>query len=314
MKYLYLIITTVFFTSTGFGQTFNFDFSTSTEGWIGGFSDLPRNQEIFYELDFQWSALPTPLNTAQNSLYISGNNHSDDLFMFIKKKITGLQPNTTYTIAFNIEFASIYPTNGVGVGGAPGEGVTMKAGATLIEPDTIDGTMAPGNPELIMNIDKANQIQPGLDMDTIGHVGVADTTTVYALKSNNNLSHLFSITTDSTGEVWLIIGTDSGFEATTSLYYNKIDVTFSTVTSIQETDLNKHNSVLIFPNPTTGNFKVNSEYDISKIEVYSMTGQLIETITLANENISLNLSNGTYILKSYTTTSKVFNQKILISK
>lgn len=38
---------------------------------------------------------------------------------------------------FSIEFASNVPTNAVGIGGAPGEGVTMKAGATLEEPVAI---------------------------------------------------------------------------------------------------------------------------------------------------------------------------------
>jgi uncharacterized protein (TIGR02145 family) len=210
-------------------QTFSYSFSTDQEGWTHGFSDYPIGEEDFYELDFYWSPLPQPLNTDENSLYITGNNHSDDLFMFIKKQITGLSPNTTYQITIEVEFASIYMTNGMGVGGAPGEGVTMKAGATLYEPDTINGFDYLGYDGWIMNLDKCNQTCPGPDMDTIGHVGVADTTTVYTLKTNNNISHPFTITTDDNGTVWIIIGTDSGFEATTSLYYNQINIVFTSL-------------------------------------------------------------------------------------
>jgi hypothetical protein len=63
-------------------------------------------------------------------------------------------------------------------------------------------------------------------MYNIGTIGVSDNTTQYTQISRNNNSRLFSITTNSSGEVWIIIGTDSGFEARTELYYNKITITF----------------------------------------------------------------------------------------
>ena len=78
-----------------------------------------------------------------------------------------------------------------------------------------------------MNIDKGIQANPGADMDTVGHVGVDDTTTVYALNTNTNLTHPFTVTSDSNGELWVIVGTDSGFEATTALYYNQINIRLS---------------------------------------------------------------------------------------
>lgn len=309
MKRILIIIVTVFLNSLSvFGQTYNFDFSTGKEGWIGGFADYPIGSEVFYELDFQDTSLPSPLDTTQNSLFITGNNHSDDLFMFIKKKITGLYPNTSYTINFDIEFASKYPTNAVGVGGAPGEGVTMKAGATLNEPDTIHSF---GN--VRMNIDKNNQTQSGADMGTIGHVGVADTTTVYALKSNNNSSHPFEITTNTTGEIWIIIGTDSGFEATTSLYYNKIAVTFLAILGIDENEL--ANKTTIYPNPSNGNLNFVDEWNTTKIEIYSLNGQLIKTIKNPKKTISLDLLPGVYFIKGYRGNNKRnFIKKIIIKK
>ena len=204
-----------------------FEFQQDNQGWTHGFADYPFDAEIFYELDFQWLPLPNPLDTNQNSLFITGNNHSDDLFMFIKKHITGLSSNSFYDVTFDIQFASKYPTNAIGVGGAPGEGVTMKAGATLFEPDRIDGTEQLGYPGWIMNLDKGNQVTGGEDMYVIGHVGVTDTTTVYALKSNNNFTNPFTVMADTSGAVWVCIGTDSGFESTTALYYNRIEITFS---------------------------------------------------------------------------------------
>ena len=54
--------------------------------------------------------------------------------MFIKKKITGLVPESNYTIDLKVDFASNAASNMVGVGGAPGEGVKIKAGAVSVEP------------------------------------------------------------------------------------------------------------------------------------------------------------------------------------
>jgi hypothetical protein len=206
--------------------SFSFDFSTADQGWTGDFADYPEGDSIGYELLFKHDTLPTNLNQnkTKKALLISGNNGSDDLFMFVKRKLSGLRPNATYELLFNIQLASNAPTNAVGVGGAPGESVYLKVGATLEEPKKeldVDNMLR-------MNIDKGNQSEDGEDMIVIGHVGVAPTTTQYAsISRNNNSTSSFIATTDSNGELWLIVGTDSGFEGTTTLYYMKIDVLFN---------------------------------------------------------------------------------------
>ena len=35
---------------------------------------------------------------------------------------------------------------------------------------------------------------------------------------------ILTVSADSSGELWLVVGTDSGFEATTTIYYNLIKV------------------------------------------------------------------------------------------
>lgn len=202
-------------------STISFEFNDGTHGWNGDFADYPVTDSVFYELQFAHTKLPVPLDTTRRALKISGNNHSDDLFMFIKRKVTGLIPNATYQIVFNMDLASRYPTNAIGVGGAPGESVVIKVGATAIEPDKVaeDGYY-------YMNIEKDNQSGSGKDMQVIGHVGVSDTTSVFTMINRNNKSTPFTATADNQGSLWLIIGTESGFEATTTLYFKRIEVTF----------------------------------------------------------------------------------------
>lgn len=199
---------------------FLYYFLSDTEGWVGDFADYPQGEEYFYELVFEYSTLPYPLDETKGSLKISGDNHSDDLFMFVKKKISGLTPNTTYQLTFNIEFASNAADGMIGVGGSPGESVSIKAGATQVEPvkelDIHDNYYR-------MNIDKSNQAQSGKDMIVIGDFSNDTDQNIFILKSVTNQTP-FQAQANNSGELWFVVGTDSGFESTTTIYFNKIEV------------------------------------------------------------------------------------------
>ena len=275
---LLLAIATIAFTTNINAQTYSYDFIGGYDGWAGDFADYPVTDSIFYELDFFRTTLPAPLDTNKYALKISGNNHSDDLFMFIKRKITGLLPNTIYQLQIGIDFASNAPTNAIGVGGPPGEGVIMKAGASIVEPLKINS-----GGFYVMNIDKGNQSSPGADMDTIGHVGVSDTTTVFTLINRNNATHLFTITTDTNGEVWVCIGTDSGFEATTTLYYNQITLLFTTVVGVDDFNLSK--DITAYPNPTSDliTVKINPNLLGQTYKIIDQVGRQIWTGKLTSE-------------------------------
>jgi hypothetical protein len=187
-------------------QTYISDFSSGYEGWTGDFADYPITDSLFCELAFYRANLPLPLDTNQHALLISGINYSDDLFMFIKRKISGLLLNTTYQLMISVDLASKYPTHSAGAGGSPGEGVILKVGASVIEPQKIVQTGY-----FRMNIDKGDQTGTGAEMDTVGNIGVNDTTSVFTIINRNNSAHLFTITADSNGELWICIGTDSLF-------------------------------------------------------------------------------------------------------
>ncbi len=199
---------------------FDFNFTSDRELWEAEFADYPLGEEEFYELNFEYTNLPEPLDETKGALKISGNNHSDDLFMFVKRKITGLVPNRSYTIFFNIEFASNVADGQFGVGGSPGESVYIKAGATSQEPlKVLD------NDEFYrMNIDKGNQSQGGEDMIVLGDFSNDTDDNIYTLKTLSN-SSAFRAMSNMNGELWLIVGVDSGFESTTTMYINRIEVT-----------------------------------------------------------------------------------------
>lgn len=289
--YLCLLLLASFSAATA--QTFTYDFSFDDQQFEGGVSDFNVSQSGQHDFTFINQPFQPPLDTTRPAQYISGINPSDDLFMYMKRRITGLQPNTNYHVTFVVEFASKVATNAVGVGGAPGEGVTMKAGLTLFEPDTMIVTK--GEPFVAMNIDKGNQSQPGADMDTIGHVGVSDTTTVWTIKTNHNVDHPFFFRTDNTGSAWLIIGTDSGFESKTELYYTSVTVDFTTVTSAGGISPDQIN---VFPNPSSGAVYVSSsggDFDI--IRIYDTSGKLFRSYMTKSSEVAFYLPRSDYLLK-----------------
>ena len=274
-------------------QTYTYDFSVSDQQFEGGVSDFAVSQSGQHMFTFENTYFQPPLDTLQLAQYVRGVNPSDDLFMFMKKKISGLQPNTTYNVTFVVEFASKYPTNAFGVGGPPGEAVTMKAGLTLIEPDTI--VILEGEPYVAMNIDKGNQSTPGVDMDTIGHVGVSDTTSVYAMKTNDNIGHPFKFTTDQKGEAWLIIGTDSGFEAETALYYSNITVDFTEATGTSQLN---HDDINVYPNPSSGAVYVSSTGgDFDLIRIYDTSGRMFRSYMTKSSEVGFVLPRSDYLIK-----------------
>ena len=204
----------------------SFDFSESADGWTADFADLPANAEdsIFYELKHGYTNLPANLGM-RKAIMLSGNNHSDDLFMFIKRKVTGLNPNTSYTLVFEVELASNAPKGTVGAGGSPGESVYLKAGASEIEPvKNLQGD------RYVLNIDKGNQSEAGSNATVLGDIATPLTVAEYTLITRNNASpsaEPLIAQSNNAGEIWLMIGTDSGFEGTTTVYYTNVKVLFS---------------------------------------------------------------------------------------
>ncbi len=201
----------------------SYNFNESMDGWVGDFADLPEEGQETYDLEISHSPLPEDIEPSSGSIMVQGNNRSDDLFMFLKKQVTGLSPSTTYQVTFDLEIASQYPEEAPGAGGSPGSSVYLKAGATPDEPLPVreDNSRVT---YLRMNIDKGNQSQEGTDMINIGHIGIEGDEYRYELIRRDNGDRPFSATTDANGNLWLIIGTDSGFEGLTTLHYNSINV------------------------------------------------------------------------------------------
>ena len=197
---------------------FDFSFETDAGGWAVAFADLPEDyDQSIYELDGGHRALPDGLDGA--GMYVQGHNRSDDLFMYLRRRVDGLTPAASYTVSATIDLATDAALGLVGIGGAPGESVFVKAGASTAEPEAAPDSTG----HLRMNIDKGNQSRGGSQMAVLGNVGHPDIVgDEFRLKTLDSMDSPVVVKADDSGSAWLIVGTDSGFEGLTRLYYDRI--------------------------------------------------------------------------------------------
>lgn len=199
-----------------------FDFRQGQQEWTSGFADYPPGEEAFYELDAGYRALPAEVGPG-SALFISGNNHSDDLFMFWKRRLDGLDPGRTYRVRFDqVQFASEAPGGCPGAGGAPAEAVAVKAGASTVEPLAV----VQGD-RYRLNVDKGNQSTGGSAALVLGNIAngrACGEPLRFALRDLDSGAQTISAAADANGALWIFVGTDSGFEATTRLYYTRVAV------------------------------------------------------------------------------------------
>jgi hypothetical protein len=196
----------------------DFSFATNFAGWEPAYADYTLGQEASIDFAFGHERLPDPLDS-RSGIFLSSNNRSDDVFMYATRLLDGLERNTRYRVDLSITLATNAPPNCPGVGGSPGEGVALKAGAVGFRPENVIQT---GN-FVTVNFDKGNQTQGGNDVVAIGNLAQTTsgscTSPVYRLKTLSIGSSGPIVTSDSSGRIWLVIGTDSGFEGLTKVYF-----------------------------------------------------------------------------------------------
>lgn len=205
-------------------KVFTYSFSKGFAEWKGDFCDYPVGEEAFFELAMGWENLPVRveepvLGLLTKGLFLSGNNHSDDLFMFVKRQVRGLRPNTRYAVRFSVLIETDIPEEAWGIGGSPGKSVYFKVGASTVEPKKVevDGYY-------LLNVDKGDQSQDGTNAVVIGDLEKTGSFDLDYLPKQLESSHSLFVESDSQGRIWIFAGTDSGYEGWTKVYIARIDL------------------------------------------------------------------------------------------
>ncbi|MDX9882211.1 MAG: hypothetical protein RBS73_09100 [Prolixibacteraceae bacterium] len=200
-------------------------FETGANGWEAVFGSYPEGEEEFYELAAGVKALPVPLDQTKKSYMLSGNNHSDALRMFLAKQIGGFTPGAAYELDIKLKLASKYPQESSGIGGSPGGAVHLVAYASAngYEKKYTGSTEEPGYFEIEIKKDTFdNKAQSEAELGTVGIEG--DEFEYELIERTNDESMICKA--DTQGKIWVVLGTWSGFEGITTLYYDEIELKF----------------------------------------------------------------------------------------
>ena len=184
--------------------------------------------EEFYELRSGHEEVP--IAEAGKGLFLSGNNHSDDLFMGYYKDLSGLVPETEYQFTVRFQLATNVENDMIGIGGAPGESVFVKCGVASKEPENSLDSLN----HFCLNIDKGSQSTSGSDMIVVGNLAKEEINRPGEYEFNEIETKVIA-RTDEAGTAYLVIGTDSGFEGVTSFYLDDISVSWADTATVSIT-------------------------------------------------------------------------------
>jgi hypothetical protein len=207
----------------------DFDFAEDQGGWFADYVDYQNGQEPSIAFTGEVVPLPSELGN-RRGFRLSSINRPDDVYMFITYPTTGLAPNQAYRIDTSIDFGTNAPADCTGAGGGTGRSVYVKAGASSEIPSRI--LM---NGSLRSNYDKGRQENSGEDVRILGDFaqtqpgGPCTSDGPYQLKTLTSRNNGPVVRADGRGRLWLLIGTDSGYEGLTTIFYLKGKVTLTPV-------------------------------------------------------------------------------------
>ncbi|HET9275224.1 MAG TPA: hypothetical protein VFN96_04070, partial [Gemmatimonadales bacterium] len=160
--------------------------------------------------------LPAPLNTTRNGLYLAGTNYNNDLFTYFKRYICCLAPGATFHATIEVQIASAVH------GGctALGPNVWVKAGASTLEPDSVDV-----NGVYQFTLNKGDQSASG-DYTQLGDIrnvlAGCPTPGTWDLKATLRRRQTASFTSGVDGGFWFFLGVESGDPGRHELYFTGI--------------------------------------------------------------------------------------------
>lgn len=208
------------------GVVLSYSFSNSVEGFeinvADYYVDHPDNKKIAAGL----ALLPEPYEYRQG-IRFSWFNYSADIKGFIKKKITQLEADTTYSVSFRVEIITSESNECAGVGGGPGSSVYVKGAVLSFEPTRFVSSESGVNAMYRVNIDDGQS--GGEDVALLGNIGLpisceaSQESQTWELKTLAN-DEGYTVTTSSSGDAWVYVSIDSGFEGTTEVFIADVEL------------------------------------------------------------------------------------------
>lgn len=194
-------------------QFFESTFQQNTEDWTGDYALFKTGQQDTVAFNIKQGTIPESTDSTTRALSVAGTNKGDSLFLFIKKKITGLNPALTYKVAYEINIVTSYPDTVE----SSGRLIYIKAGASAEEPQKV----LSGNYYKV-SIKKGSIAKSGTEMFYLGTAGNTLDSVAYKSIIRTNANLAVEVKPNAAGEVWLCVGAETTYKGLIQLYYDRI--------------------------------------------------------------------------------------------
>ena len=136
----------------------------------------------------------------------------------------------------------------------------------------------------------------------------ADDTNGYLYRTDGNTSQLISAAIKDIDDL-VVLNDILYFEGDNGTTGNELYMLNPSTLSINKVS---KNTLMVYPNPTSNNINISSEYLNSSYKIYSILGQVVKEGIITSSQISVSgISKGNYILK-VSQDAKVSTQKLII--
>jgi len=204
-------------------------FDEGPEGWVACFADYPLGLEDSMKLDSSHGSIYVSESIGDVSAFKqSGYATNSDLFMYIKQQISGLIPNSRYTVKIEVEMNSQLLIDFDGDLDNKNLGSFLKVGAFKSEPDTLEIPDA-NNAEvsLVMaDFDKGEDSSGGIDMTLIGRLEYTNLGATPIMLNGNNSDTPIYTASDAEGKLWIAVGVDTNIPVYQEISYTYIIAQF----------------------------------------------------------------------------------------
>lgn len=202
--------------------TIDSEFQNSLDGWmpgLAGYTALSDSATMDWQV--RPSRLRPPLDSTRYALKMQSTNDDSNLFMFISKQLKGLEPSSSYNVKFNIKVSTNVFPDSLDLLGKPGQNIYLKVGATAVMP-----TLSLVKGVVTLNVDKGIVSASGKDLISLGAINNHEIRKIFTLFQYKN-EESFTVRSNSNGELWLYIGSDSAYPGKTSYYIDKATIKLS---------------------------------------------------------------------------------------
>ncbi|MEH0155284.1 hypothetical protein V6R21_14145 [Limibacter armeniacum] len=206
-----------YYSHYNFGMTESGDIEGTTQGWEMAYSEVAEENVTDY--DFKLDSIK---RMGYWGLDIS-NNNQEEAFQYIKTSISGLQPNTNYSITMKLKMISFLEDNILSDTQMDSSSVSLKFGAFTSE---ISTELDENNVIRLKDLDLGSVSESGDDLQKIGNIPVPKLANNPLQLFGNNFDEPISAKTDESGNLWVALGFHTKAVAHHGVFFDEVTLYF----------------------------------------------------------------------------------------